>query len=308
MKKISVLFLLIILLTGCKIKSNNKKTIIVTNFSSYDFVRAILKDTDNIELKMLISPGSEIHHYEPSPKDIKNIINSKIFIYVGGESDEWIDDILKDINKDKTSLVKLMDLVDLKEEEIIEGMESDEEEEEEEVEYDEHIWSSPKNAVTIVNYLKEEIIKIDPENKDIYETNANKYISKLKEIDNEFKNIVANSKRKIMVFGDRFPLRYFADEYNLSYYAAFPGCSEQTEASAKTISYLVNKVKEDNIPVVFKIELSNGNIANTIAEETNAKVLTFNSAHNISLDDFNKGITYVDIMKSNIEVLKEALN
>lgn len=306
MKKISILFLLIILLTGCKIKSNNKKTIVVTNFSSYDFVRAILGDTDSIELEMLISPGSEIHHYEPSPKDIKNIINSKLFIYVGGESDEWIDDILNDINKNKTSLIKLMDLVDLKEEEIIEGMES--EEEEEEAEYDEHIWTSPKNAIIIINYLKEKIIKIDPDNKEKYEDNAEKYINELIEIDNEFRTIVVNSKRKEVVFGDRFPLIYFTDEYNLSYYAAFPGCSEQTEASAKTISYLVNKVKDNNIPVVFKIELSNGNIANTIAEETNAKVLTFNTAHNISLKDFNKGITYVDIMRSNIEALKEALN
>ena len=306
MKKISILFFIsLFLLTGCKIKTNNKKTIIATNFPAYDAARAILKDTDTIELKMLLSPGGEIHDFEPTPKDVKNIINSSLFIYVGGESDEWIDDILSDINKDKTKLVKLMDLVNLKEEEIVDGMESEEEEGEE---YDEHIWTSPLNEIIIINYLKEQIIEIDPDNKDIYEENANNYIKELEEIDNEFKEVVKNAKRHTIIFGDRFPLRYFVDEYCLDYYATFPGCSEQTEASAKTISFLINKVKEENIPVVFKIELSNGKIAETIAGETNAKVLEFATAHNISLKDFNAGITYVDIMKNNVKVLKEALN
>ena len=307
MKKTNILLIIlsIFLITGCKLKTNNdKKLIIATNFPSYDAARAIIGDSDTIELKMLLKPGSDIHDFEPTPKDIKNIIDSSLFIYVGGESDEWIDDVLGDVNKDKTKLVKLMDLVDLKEEEIVDGMESDEEEEE----YDEHIWTSPLNEIIIINYLKDEIIKIDPDNKDIYEKNASDYINQLKDIDNEFKDIVKNGKRKTIIFGDRFPLRYFVDLYDLDYYAAFPGCSEQTEASAKTISFLINKVKSENIPVVFKIELSNGKIADTIANETNAKVLEFHTAHNISLKDFNNGITYVDIMKKNIKALKEALN
>lgn len=304
--RILLIVLGLFLLTGCKINTNNKKTIIATNFPAYDAVRAIIGDTDTIEVKMLLKPGSDIHDFEPTPKDVKNIIDSSLFVYVGGESDEWIDDILNDINKDNTKLIRLMDLVNLKEEEITEGMESDEEEEE--FEYDEHIWTSPLNEIIIINYLKDEIIKIDPDNKGIYEENANKYIDELYSIDNEIKDIVNNSKRKTIVFGDRFPLRYFADEYGLKYYAAFPGCSEQTEASAKTISFLINKVKDENIPVVFKIELSNGKIANTIASETNAKVLEFATAHNISLKDFDSGITYIDIMKNNIEVLREALN
>lgn len=306
MKINRILFVIIglIVLTGCKIKTNNNKTIIATNFPAYDAARAVIGDTDTIEVKMLLTPGSDIHDFEPTPKDVKNIINSSLFIYVGGESDEWIDDILADINKDKTKLVRLMDLVNLKEEEIVEGMESADDDKED----DEHIWTSPLNEIIIINYLKDEIIKIDPDNKDIYEENANKYINELYEIDNEIRNIVNNGKRKIIVFGDRFPLRYFADEYGLNYYAAFPGCSEQTEASAKTISFLINKVKTEDIPVVFKIELSNGKIAETIANETNAKVLEFNSAHNISLKDFEAGVTYIDIMKNNIEVLREALN
>ena len=308
MKKSSILLLiLIVLLSGCKLKKDNKKMIVATNFPAYDFARAIIGDTNTIELKMLLKPGSEIHDFEPTPKDMKNIIDSSMFIYVGGESDEWIDDILNDINKKKTKLVKMMDLVDLKEEEIVEGMEVTEEEEGEE-EYDEHIWTSPVNAITIIKYLKEEIIKLDPDNKEIYEKNAQKYIEQLTNIDNDFKEIVSNAKRKEIIFGDRFPLRYFVDEYGLDYYAAFPGCAEQTEASAKTISFLINKAKEDKIPVIFKIELSNNNIAKTIAKETNSKVLEFNTAHNISIDDFNKGITYIDLMKNNIKVLKEALN
>ena len=298
-------------LCGCNKEDNIEKlTIVTTNFPSYDFARAIVKDSKNIEVKMLLTPGSEMHDFEPTPQDIIDINKSSLFIYVGGESDEWIDDALKDINKDKTKTIKLMDLVDLKEEEIIEGMESDEEEseDEEEVEYDEHIWTSPINAIKIIKELKNYIVNIDSSNATFYENNTNDYVNKLNSIDSQIKDILKNAKRKEIIFGDRFPLRYFADEYGLTYYAAFPGCSSSTEASAKTISFLINKVKKDNVPVVFHIELSNGKIADTIAKSTSAKVLEFNSAHNISQSDFDAGITYVDIMNKNIEVLKEALN
>ena len=296
----------IILLTGCNNKENsNKITIISSSFPGYDFARAITKDSKNIETKMLLKAGSEMHDFEPTPQDIKNIKNSRIFIYVGGESDAWIEDILNDINTEDTKIIKLMDLVNPVEEEIVEGME---EQEREEKEYDEHVWTSPINAIEIIEKVKKEIIKVDPDNKNLYEDNANKYIQELRQVDEEIKDIVNNSKRKELVFGDRFPLRYFVDEYGLSYYAAFPGCSHQTEASAKTISFLINKVKEDNIPVIFHIELSDGKIANAISEATGAKVLEFKTAHNISQSNFDAGITYVDIMKDNISVLKEALN
>ena len=307
-------------LTGCnKNNKNNKLTIISTSFPGYDFARAITKDNDNVEVKMLLKPGAEMHDFEPTPQDIKNIKNSDIFIYVGGDSDEWIEDVLDDIDTDKTKIIKLMDLVNIVEEEHVEGMEEhhhdeddeeheEEHEHEEEIEYDEHVWTSPINAITITNKLKDEVVKIDNENKELYKNNASSYINELTNIDNEIKDIVKNGKRKEIIFGDRFPLRYFVDEYGLSYYAAFPGCSEQTEASAKTISFLINKVKEDKIPVVFHIELSSGKIANAIAKETGAKVLEFKTAHNISQKDFDAGVTYVDIMKDNIKVLKEALN
>jgi len=323
MKKISKILLVfvvavfsIVSLTGCnKNKDNeNKLTIVTTNFPSYDFARAVVKDNKDVELKMLLKPGAESHDFEPTPQDIIDIKNSDLFIYTGGESDEWISDILDDIDTDKTKVIKIMDLVDVKEEEIVDGMEDEEHEEEEEhhdeeeVEYDEHVWTSPVNAIKIVNALRDEVVSIDNDNKKVYEDSAKEYTDKLEKIDNEFKDIVKNAKRKEIIFGDRFPLRYFVDEYNLKYYAAFPGCSAQTEASAKTISYLVDKVKEDKIPVVFHIELSNGKIAEAISKETGAKVLEFNTAHNISQKDFDAGVTYVDIMEENTKVLKEALN
>lgn len=309
MKKITKMLIIIMIvtitLTGCGTKEkNNKKTIISASYVGYDFARAITKKSENIEVKMLLKPGADIHDYEPSPKDIVDIQNSDIFICVGGESDEWIKDVLKDIDTSKTKVIKLIDLVDTLSEEKVEGMELDSEKEE----LDEHVWTSPMNSIKIVQELNDKIIEMDSNNESLYRQNEENYIKKLTSIDSEIRSIVDNAKRKEIIFGDRFPFLYFAKEYGLTYYAAFPGCSHQTEASAKTISFLVNKVKEDNVPVVFKIELSNGKIAESISKETGAKVLEFNSAHNISEKDFSDGKTYVDIMRENTKVLKEALN
>ena len=284
-------------------KQSEKLTIVTTNFPAYDFARAVAGD--KAEIKMLLKPGAEMHDFEPTPSDIIDIEKSNLFIYTGGESDEWVEDILEDTKVSKT--LKMMDAVEVVEEETVEGMEAGEEEEGEEPEYDEHVWTSPKNAKKIVNRVKDELIKVSPENEEVFEQNAADYSAELDELDNKFQAIVDNSKRKTIVFGDRFPLRYFADEYGLKYYAAFPGCSEQTEASSATIAFLVDKVKSEKIPVVFKIEMSSGKVAQTIADETDAKVLTFNAAHNISADDFNAGVAYVDIMEQNLSVLEEAL-
>ena len=319
MKKLfTVLLIFICFFTvGCgKEKKSTKYSIVATNFPCYDFARAVTKDVEDISVEILLKPGSESHDFEPTPQDIIDIKNSDMFIYVGGESDTWIDDILKDIDVNKTKIIKLTDIVDLYEEETVEGMEEEHEheehdhdhEEEEEEEYDEHVWTSPVNAIKIVNKIKEEVINIDSSNKEVYNKNASKYIDELSNIDEKIKDVVKNAKRKVLVFGDRFPLRYFVEEYKLDYRAAFPGCSEQTEASAKTVTYLIDYVKKNNIPVVFHIELSNGKIADTIAEETNAKVLEFHTAHNISKKDFDNEVTFVDLLKKDIEVLKEALN
>ncbi len=312
MKNIIKLFIVLVIVIGIvcgckKVEKQDKLSIVTTNFTSYDFVRAIVKDNKNVEVKMLLKPGSDMHSYEPTPKDIISIEDSDLFVYNGGESEEWVDDILDDIDTKNTQIVKMMDLVNLSEEEVIEGMESDEEESEEK-EYDEHVWTSPANAIKIIRSLEGDIIKMDVTGSKLYEDSANEYISKLEEIDKDIKEIVSNAKRKTIVFGDRFPLRYFVDEYGLKYYAAFPGCSEQTEASSKTISYLIEKVKKEKIPVVFHIELSSDKISKTISKETGVKVKEFNAVHNISKDDFNDGVTYVDLMNENIKVLKEALN
>ena len=308
MKKIKtiLLLLIIILLVGCTKTNEEKKiNIIATSFPGYDFARAITKNVEDVNVTMLLKPGTEMHDFEPTPKDIINIEKSDMFIYVGGESDEWVEKILKKINPKKTKVIKLMDQVEIKIEENVEGMED---EHENEKEYDEHVWTSPINAIKIIENIEKVIEKLDKINKKQYEKNAGEYINKLNDIDKLIRQIVNNSKRKEIIFGDRFPLRYFTDEYNLNYYAAFKGCSEQTEASAKTIAFLINKVKEDDIPAVFHIELSNKTLVEEISKQTKAKVLEFHSAHNISKEDFKKGITYIDIMNKNAKALKEALN
>ena len=214
----------------------------------------------------------------------------------------------------------MMDIVQVVEEEIVEGMENDYWGENvgsdgyvesasasENAEYDEHIWTSIKNAIKIVNDIKNRFIMIFPEHKVIFEQNTEEYINRLSVLDQEFKKLIEESNRKTIVFGDRFPLRYFVDDYGLDYFAVFSGCSEQTEASSKTISFLVNKIKTEKIPVVFKIEMSDGKIANTIAKETGTEVLEFHSAHNVSVEDFESGVTYADIMERNLKVLEVAL-
>ena len=285
-----------------KKNDNNTVKIVATNFPGYDFARAVAGD--KAEVKMLVAPGAETHDFEPTPQDIIAIKESDLFVYVGGESDEWIDDIIKDIDLNKTKIVKMMDVVEVVEEEVIDGMEAEEEEEKgEEPEYDEHVWTSPKNAIKIVNAISEKLS--DKKDAEDYKKNANGYVNELEKLDADFRKIISGMKNKTLIFGDRFPLRYFFDEYGLKYYAAFPGCAEQTEASSKTISFLIDKVKSEKAPVVFKIELSSGKIAETIAKETGAKVVEFNAVHNVSADDFKAGVTYVTLMKRNATMLKD---
>lgn len=301
---------IVLFATGCETnkKNSDKLSIVSTIFPGYDFTRELTGN--DVDLTMLLSPGMESHNYDPTPQDIIKIENSDIFIYVGGESDEWVTDILENINTKKTKIIKMMDYVDTFEEEIVEGMQEEEQEgeEEHEEEYDEHVWTSPKNAIKIVKAIEASLKEKDANNSDKYATNATSYITKLNELDVDFKKIVNNGSRKEVIFGDRFPLRYFVEEYGIKYYAAFPGCSSDTEANASTIAFLIDKVKEDKVPVVFHIEMSNKKIAKTIAEETGAKTLQFHTAHNVTKEEFKNGITYLDIMKNNMEVLKEALS
>ena len=315
---------------------NEKISVVATIFPQYDFVRQIAGE--NVELKMLLKPGEETHSYEPTPQDIIAIQNSDLFIYVGGENDAWVEDILESMPDNGRKTLKLVDCVDTVEEEHVEGMkeerghdhdEDDAEHEEHEVEHeedeadheehgqeethsvheiDEHVWTSPLNAVKIVEQIKEELCEIDSENASDYEENAEAYVAQLKELDQEFQDVVDHSKRKLMIFGDRFPFRYFAEAYGLDYYAAFSGCASDTEPSAATMAFLINKVQDENIKTVLKMELSNENIAKAIAEATNADVKEFYSCHNLTAEQFADGETYLSLMEKNVETLREVLN
>jgi zinc transport system substrate-binding protein len=226
---------------------------------------------------------------------------------VGGESDEWVGQILESMDSSRMEIITLMDCVEVVEELIVEGMEEEEEEEAEGPEYDEHVWTSPRNARLIVRKIAEVLKQRDPANRAVYEKNTAAYLSKLTDLDASFQQMINGAKRKTIVFGDRFPFRYFADAYGLSYFAAFPGCSTETECSAATIAFLVDKVKAEKIPVVFHIELSNENIADTICEETGAKKLLLHAVHNISKRDFDGNANYYDLMSQNVQNLREAL-
>ena len=294
-----------------EIVEDNKLNIITTNFPPYDFVRQIGQDKVNV--KMLLKPGEESHSYEPTPKDIKDIQNSDLFIYIGGENESWVNDILNSMGDNKPDTLKLLETVPTVEEEIVEGMEHTHEQEEhdhteDKHTIDEHIWTSPKNAIIIVEEITKILNSKNSENTNFYDENANNYIKELNNLDLKFKEVVENGKRNTILFGDRFPFRYFADEYGLNYYAAFSGCSTETEASPKTVGFLIDKVKEENLPIVFTIEFSNGKIANSISEATGAKKVLLNSGHNITKEQFESGVTYLSLMKENVEILKEALN
>ena len=332
------------LLTGCGTEQKAKQetvenktkdqkiSVVTTIFPQYDFVRQIAGDS--VDLKMLLKPGEETHSYEPTPQDIIAIQNSDLFIYVGGENDAWVEDILESMPDNGRKTLKLVDCVDTVEEEHVEGMkeerghdhddhdEDDAEHEENEADHeehgqeethsvheiDEHVWTSPLNAIKIVEQIKEELCEIDPENASDYEENAEDYVAQLNELDQEFQDVVDHSKRKLMIFGDRFPFRYFAEAYGLDYYAAFSGCASDTEPSAATMAFLINKVRDENIKTVLKMELSNENIAKAIAEATNADVKEFYSCHNLTAEQFADGETYLSLMEKNVETLREVLN
>ena len=295
-------------ITGCGNKNaaprsqDSKINVIATIFPPYDFVRRVAGD--KVNLTMLLPPGAESHSYEPSPRDIIAIRNSDIFIYGGGESDTWIGRILQSVNTDTMKILAMMDAVETVEEEIVEGMENDDDEESA---YDEHVWTSPKNAILIVQAITALLCEADPANADFYRQNAAAYMKELQQLDAAFAEIVSGAKRGTIVFADRFPFRYFADAYGLAYFAAFPGCSTETEPSARAVAFLIKKIKAEKIPAVFHIELSNQRMADTITRETGAKKLLFHSCHNITKQDFESGLGYLEIMRRNAANLKEAL-
>lgn len=268
------------------------------------------------EVTMLLDNGADLHSFQPTANDIIKISKCDMFIYVGGESDEWVEDVLKEaVNKNMVVIDLLDELGDtVKEEEIVEGMQAEEEEAdveaEEEIEYDEHVWLSVKNAITLVNSISDAIQKIDPANAETYKSNASSYIGKLNALDADYQAIVDNASIKTVLFGDRFPFRYLVDDYGLDYYAAFVGCSAESEASFETITFLSKKVDELSLPVVMTIEGTDKRIAETIVGSTASKdqtILTMDSMQATTSRDVAAGTSYISIMGENLEVLKKAL-
>ena len=327
MKKVTALllalFMLVGVLAGCGQQNDTDKTdklsIVTTIFPEYDWVKEILGDkADNAEVTMLLDNSVDLHSYQPTADDIIKISDCDLFLYVGGESDGWVDDALKNATNKDMKVINLLEVLgdSVKEEGTVEGMQEedhdheDSDEHEEDAEYDEHVWLSLKNAETLVNAISKSLQELDPDNKDTYAANTSAYIKKLSALDADYQAAVDSAAYQTVLFGDRFPFRYLADDYGLSYYAAFVGCSAETEASFETISFLAGKVDELKLPCVLTIEGTQHKIAETIVQSTtakNQKVLTMDSMQSTTSEDAASGTTYLSIMEKNLSVLKEAL-
>ena len=328
MKKIIIAVLCMLLtagaLAGCGEKNKSEKnadlSIVATIFPGYDWVREIMGDeAENADITMLMDNGTDLHSYQPTADDISKISKCDLFIYAGGESDEWVKDALKQAENKDRKVINMMEMLgdSVKTEEVVEGMESehdhdhdedgDHHDSDQEVEYDEHTWLSLKNAEMICEAIENDLSSLDPENKDIYKKNSEEYISKLSELDSKYQKTVDDAARKTLLFGDRFPFRYLTDDYGLDYYAAFVGCSAETEASFKTVKFLAEKVDELDLPCVMTIEGSDHKIAETIIRNTadkDQKVLTMDSMQAVTASDLKDGKTYLSVMEKNLEALK----
>ncbi|MBO4914286.1 MAG: zinc ABC transporter substrate-binding protein, partial [Oscillospiraceae bacterium] len=271
---------------------------------------------DNVELTMLLDSGADLHSYQPTADDMIKLSSCDVFIYVGGESDEWVEDALESAVNKNMLVIDLLDVLGdaVKEEELVEGMQGEEEEEsgegEEEVEYDEHVWLSLKNAAVLCDAIAGALAKLDAANADVYAANKDAYVAKLNALDAQYAAAVSAAKVRTLLFGDRFPFRYLADDYGLDYYAAFVGCSAETEASFETIVFLSGKVDELGLNTVLTIESGDGKIARTIVENTAAKsaqVLKMDSMQSTTAQNIADGATYLGAMEYNLAVLKQAL-
>jgi len=308
-----VIVLSLVLLSACApqaaVAENGGISIVSTIFPSYDFAREITAGTD-ADITLLLQPGEEVHSFDPTSQDIIRIQNADLFLYVGGENDTWVEGVLSGLDK-SVNTFRMMDFVTLYEEELIAGMQPEQDAAAESSavpEWDEHVWTAPVNAVSIVKAMTAELIAIDPDNAATYQANSDAYVQKLQALDQSFRDVVDTASRKTFVFADRFAVRYFAEEFGLSYYAAFPGCSAETEPSSATVAALIDHVKAENIPVVFYIEMSNQQMANTVAEATNAATMMFHTCHNVTKTEFESGATYLSLMQNNVLALLVALN
>lgn len=340
MKKVFALFLSIMLFISCAaigtgFAESKKISIVTTIFPIYDWMREIVGgDAEHADITLLLDNGVDLHSYQPTARDILNISTADLFIYVGGESDEWVEDVLKSAMNPGMKAISLVDAMGdgIKMEEIVEGMEHEHEDDhdehedqdhkdhenhdeehdhEHEEEADEHVWLSPRCARKLTAVIADTLSGIDPDFGDRYRINASAYMDKLADLDRQYEETVSNSKFKTILFGDRFPFRYLADDYGLDYYAAFSGCSAESEASFSTIVFLAQKVEELGLPAVLTIEHPRTRIAETVVQNTaskDQKILALDSMQGTTASDIQAGMTYLSVMQANLEVLKEALN
>ena len=327
--------------------NSNKISIVCTTFPQYDWVKNILgEEAERFNVTLLLDNGVDMHSYQPAVKDIATAGSSDLFIYVGGESDTWVEDALKEAKNKDLKAINLMETLDnfVKEEEVVEGMQEERESlghsheksskekqeqtqkeshensqeingqkeaADEEPEYDEHIWLSIRNAEIMVKNIEKAIEQFDSDNAKVYQNNAENYIKKLDTLDKQYANTIQNAKYKAILFGDRFPFRYMADDYDLKYYAAFAGCSAETMAGFETVTFLAKKADELRLPVILTIENSDGRIAEAVKSNTtkkNQKILAMNSLQSVTKEQLADGITYLQVMQENLSVLSEALN
>lgn len=293
-------------------KKDGKLKVVTTVFPLYDWTRQIAGDEiKHMDLTLLLSNGVDLHSYQPTSSDIMKISNADLFIYVGGESDEWVKDVLKEATNKNMIAVNLMEVLGdkAKREELVEGMEKEDDGEEED-EYDEHIWLSLKNANILCRAIADALERADAAHADAYRKNADAYLEKLAALDKEYRDTVAQAKGKTLVFGDRFPFRYLADDYGLAYYAAFAGCSAETEASFETIAFLSGKVNELKPPAILVLEGRTHKIAEAVAQNSSlpqTEILPMDSMQGTSKEDAEKGATYLSIMEKNLVILKNVL-
>lgn len=329
-----------VLITGCTAKTEKKDKgdntkgklkVVTTIFPEYDITRAIAKD--KVDLELMIKPGVDVHSFTPTPQDIKTVQNSDIFVYGGTEHDKWVENLTKSIDMKNKKVVKLVDGIQQLEEESVDGMKhehhhddekedehnhdhkhekeekhSHDHENESDKELDPHYWTSPKNAIQMVKTVTNALVEKDPGNAEFYKENAKNYIKQLEDVDKELHDVVDKAKIKKVVIADRFPFRYLFKDLGLEYRALFSGCSVESTASAGQIKKMVDYVKENKIPVVYHIEMGKGELAETVAKNSGAKVKLLHSIHTVTKEDFDKGTTYIDLMKQNVEALKEGLN
>lgn len=319
-KKVSlflILALLVGLLSACGTAPASKEetslSVVTTIFPIYDWTRVLLADQEKAEVTMLLDSGVDLHSFQPTTDDIMTILNCDLFIYVGGESDEWVEDVLSDAD-DSVRTLNLMEALGdaVKEEETVEGMEPEDDEEEADApEMDEHVWLSLRNAEAAVQTIAGALTELDASLTDSVSANCEGYLSQLRELDAQYQQVISGAKYDTLVFGDRFPFRYLADDYGLQYYAAFSGCSAETEASFETVLFLAEKLNALGLPAVMQIETSDGSIARSVRDASLAgdqAILTLNSLQSVTAKDVQTDVSYLAAMQENLAVLEQALN